>query len=322
MMSDWTLRRFRQGDDELVVALWNATLTGDPISPALFRRQTLLDPSFRPEGCLLAERGAEAVGFTLAVAPAEAGPQRLFAAGRGTGRIAALGVLPATRGRGIGGALLDAAAGFLRERGCGRVVVAAHEYYAAGVDKARYAAGLAFLQKRGFVERAEAVAMGRELYDLEWPDAVRETEARLLDEGIEIRYFDHDATLGLADYFRAEFPTWVEFFIKKLDAGHPLDEMVIATHGERVVGYCQHLDADHVGPFGVAAAYRGRGIGTVMLYRLLDRMRQKGYKFAWFGETGRARHYYERAGFRVTRVYAVLGRDLERPADSLQSPPT
>jgi hypothetical protein len=47
-----------------------------------------------------------------------------------------------------------------------------------------------------------------------------------------------------------------------------------------------------------------------MLYRLLDRMREKGYRFAWFGETGRARPYYERAGFRVTRTYVTLSRDL------------
>jgi GNAT superfamily N-acetyltransferase len=164
-MSEWTLRPFRQGDDELAVRLRNAALTADHISPALFRRQTLLDPNFRPEGCLLAERGGEAVGFVLAIGPAAAGPQRLFATRQGTGRLAALGVLPAARGRGIGGALLEAAIDFLRERGCGRAVVAAHEYYAAGVDKQRYATGLAFLQKRGFVERAEALAMGRELYD-------------------------------------------------------------------------------------------------------------------------------------------------------------
>ena len=51
--------------------------------------------------------------------------------------------------------------------------------------------------------------------------------------------------------------------------------MVIAvdTRAGKVIGYCQHLDCDHVGPFGVASAYRSKGIGSVMLYRLLDRMR-------------------------------------------------
>ena len=321
MRTQWLLRPYRRGDDEALVALWNRTLVGDPISPALFRRQTLLDPSFAPEGCLLAERDGALVGFVLAIAPAGTGGQRLFATGKGTGRISALGVAPEARGQGLGSALLDAALAFLRERGCGRVVVAAHEYYAAGVDKQRYAEGLAFLRRRGFVERGEAVAMGRQLYDLAWPQEVRAAEARLQAEGIEVRYFEPRFTAALADYFRAEFPTWVEFFHKKLDARHDLDEIVIATDAsggesggsevaERVVGYCQHLDSDHVGPFGVAAAYRSRGIGSVMLYRLLDRMRQKGYRFAWFGETGRARPYYERAGFQVTRTYATVARDL------------
>jgi len=307
---DWQVRPYRADDDEALVALWNRTLTADPISPALFRRQTLLDPNFSPDGCLLAERNGALIGFVLAVAPAPAGEERLFATRQGTGRITGLGVLPEARRQGLGGALLEAALDFLRERGCSRVVVAAHEYFAAGVDRQRYAEGLAFLRGRGFTERGEAVAMGRSLYDLDWPSEVREAEARLRAERIEARYFEPRYTAALVDYFRAEFPTWQEFFVKKLDARHDLDEMVITTHGDAVVGYCQHLDADHVGPFGVAAAYRNRGVGSVMLYRLLDRMRQKGFRFAWFGETGRARHYYERAGFQATRIYALLSRDL------------
>ena len=147
----WSLRPFRQGDDEAIVALWNRTLVGDPISPALFRRQTLLDPSFLPEGCLVAEREGVFQGFILAVAPAPAGESRLFATRRGTGRIAALGVAPEARCQGLGSALLDAALEFLRRQGCGRAVVAAHEYFVPGVDRQRYAEGLAFLMRRGFV---------------------------------------------------------------------------------------------------------------------------------------------------------------------------
>jgi GNAT superfamily N-acetyltransferase len=219
-------------------------------------------------------------------------------------------VLPRARRRGLGAALLDAAMAFLRRQGCDRVGVAPHEYYAAGVDGDAYADGVVFLERRGFARVGEAVALGRELYDLAWPDEARAAEARLRAEGIEVGYFDPARTFALVEYFQAEFPDWVDFFVRKLDAGHAPDEIVLATHGDSVVGYCQHLDADHVGPFGVAAAYRGRGIGTVMLYRLLDAMRQKGYRFAWFGETGRARPYYERAGFRLTRTYVRLAAEL------------
>jgi mycothiol synthase len=301
------VRPFRAGDDETVVALWNATLGRDPLSPALFRRQTLLDPGFEPAGCVLAERGGRAVGFALARAPAGGGRS---AAPEGSGYLVGLGVLPEARGQGVGTGLLAAALTFLRARGCATVSAAAHEYYAAGIDREAYAPGIAFLRRRGFREVGEAVAMGRRLYDLVWPDAVRAAAARLEGEGVRVRAVRPEDAYPLAAYFREEFPTWAEFFTRKLDGGHPAEEIVVATHAGRVVGYCQHLDSDHVGPFGVARDYRGRGIGSVMLYRLLDGMRARGYRFAWFGETGRARPYYERAGFEVTRRYALLQRDL------------
>jgi len=221
-----------------------------------------------------------------------------------------LGVLPEARGQGTGGALLAAALAFLGARGCATVSAAAHEYYAAGIDREAYGPGIAFLERRGFRETGAAVAMGRSLYDLTWPAQVRAAEARLEAEGVLVRAVRPEDAYPLAVHFRAEFPTWIEFFTRKLDGGHPAAEMIVATHAGRAVGYCQHLDSDHVGPFGVAREYRGRGIGSVMLYRLLDGMRARGYRFAWFGETGRARPYYERAGFAVTRAYALLRRDL------------
>ena len=309
---DWVLRVFGIGDDAPLVQLWNRTLVRDPISVEIFRRQTLLDPNFQAEGCLLAETaggGHELLGFVLATAPHVT---RLFARRQGIGRIVGLGVVPEARGRGIGTALLDAAITYLRQRGCQRIDVAAHEYFAAGVDKQAYPDGIRFLRTRGFEEMRESVAMGRSLYDFSWSEAARAAEARLLQEGVEVRYFESADTYALVEYFRREFPPNVEFFLRKLDARHSYDEMIVALYRGEVLGYCQHLDSDHIGPFGVAAAHRNRGIGTVMLYRLLERMREKGYKFAWFGETGRARAYYERAGFTVMRCYAVLSRTLEQ----------
>lgn len=310
-IGSWSLRRFRAGDDTLLVDLWNRTVHRDPISPVLFRRQTLLDPNFQAAGCLFAEEshdGGEPLGFVLAVAPRV---PRLFARTPGVGRIVALGVAPGARRRGIGGALLDAAVAFLRQQGCQRLQVAAHEYYAAGVDKHAYTEGLRFLLARDFQETRESVAMGRSLYDLEWPEAVRMSEVRLRTEGVAVRTFQPADTYALAEYFQAEFPFNIDFFLRKFDAGDPAEEMVVAVCRQQVLGYCQQLSCDHIGPFGVAAAHRNRGIGTVMLYRLLDQMRERGYKFAWFGETGRAQAYYERAGFLVTRRYAVLSRTLE-----------
>ena len=301
------------GDEETVVRLWNETLTRDPISPELFKERTLGDPNFSPDGCLIAYvdegpagiKGATA-GFAVAVPP---GASHRFAPPPGTGRIAGLGVLPGWRRTGVGNGLLEAAFMFLRKRGCKKVVYAAHEYYVAGLDRA-YADGLAFLEKHGFEQTYEAVAMGRELYDLEWPKELRTLEAKRAGEGLTAGHFAPPMRAAVEAFFAGDFPDWAPFFREKLDRQDPHDDIVLALDKGRVVGYCQRLEGDHVGPFGVAAAYRNRGIGTVMLYRLLDRMRQMGYRFCWFGETGRAQPYYARAGFVVTRKYAVMAKSL------------
>lgn len=301
------LREFAVEDSATFVELWNAAYTRDPITERIFVRQTLGDPNFSPAGCWLAESAGRPAGFCLALAP---GLPHLFGQPPGAGRITGIGVLPACRRRGIGSALLDRAVSFLKERSCRRVSVAAHEYYVAGLDKEAYPEGLAFLAAKGFAVTGEAVAMGRMLYDLEWPAEARAAESRLLQEGITVKHLDTADAQALVDFFRSEFPSWIEFYLRKLDAGGEAGDIVVARTKDKVVGFCQRLEADHVGPFGVAEACRNRGLGTVMLYRLLDRMRQQGYRFAWFGETGRAQPYYERAGFFVTRRYAIAARDI------------
>ena len=51
------IRPYRGADEGALLALWNATLTHDPITPATFRTKVLLDPNFSPDGLLLAEEG-------------------------------------------------------------------------------------------------------------------------------------------------------------------------------------------------------------------------------------------------------------------------
>jgi mycothiol synthase len=155
--------------------------------------------------------------------------------------------------------------------------------------------------------------MGRKLVDMTWPSEGRAAEARTRAEGVEVRTFRPGDTVSATAFFREEFPDWLWYFELKLGREDPPDDIVVAVRAGKVIGYCQRLEADHVGPFGMAKAWRGRGIGTVMLFRLLESMARRGFRFAWFGETGRARTYYERAGFEVLRRYAVMERDLTGP---------
>jgi len=303
-------RSFRQGDEESLVALWNSQLVRDPISLDLFCRQTLADPNFAEDGLPVAFSGGAMVGFALVVAP---GTPRVFAQPPGIGRLSAIAVDPAFRKQGVGNSLLERAMAFLKKRVCTRAVTVAPEYFTAGVDLDAYQAAVVFLNRRGFTMSGEAVGMGRKLVDLSWPSEGRVAESRTKAEGIEVRTFRPRDTMSVTAFFREEFPDWLWYFELKLGREDPPDDIIVAVRSGNVIGYCQRLESDHVGPFGMAKAWRGRGIGTVMLFRLLESMARRGFRFAWFGETGRARTYYERAGFEVLRRYAVMERDLTVP---------
>jgi mycothiol synthase len=305
-MAQTVIRQFRKEDAGKIVSLWNKTLNRDPITGEMLELRTLKDPNFSAEGCLIAEGPGGPEGFVLAVAP---GTRHRFAPPPGMGRVAGLGVLPSARRHGVGASLMEAALAFLKGRKCAKVLYAAHEYWCAGLDKA-YAEGTAFMAKAGFKEVGVAVAMGRLLYEVDVPAEVVENGKKLAARGINTGVYDPSEKQALEDFFTAEFPDWRDFFHEKLERRDDLRDVYVARDNGKVIGYCQRLEADHVGPFGVSRDARNLGIGSVMLYALLDGLRARGYRFCWFGETGRAQPYYERAGFFITRRYSILTREL------------
>jgi len=90
----------------------------------------------------------------------------------------------------------------------------------------------------------------------------------------------------------------------------PDDRALVAEVDGRVVGACWvrttkgygHLDAS-TPAFSISLyrEYRGRGIGTRMLRRMLQELREAGYARASLGvvKANRAVHLYERLGFRI-----------------------
>jgi GNAT superfamily N-acetyltransferase len=316
---DLRFREYHIRDIQQITDLWNRCLPADPITREILEDRILLDPNFELAGCRVAECDGQVVGFAHALVrrtPLPWGFESLLERDREVGWIVAIFVHDAFRRKGIGSALLGQGLDYLRASGARRAVLAdyAPNYLLSGVDTEAYPGALEFFERHGFAAQGKSMGMGINLHGFRLPLAVGEIERDLAQEGIVVEHFTRDYLLPTISFLHECFPTWLSLFTDKLQRDHDLDEMVIARQGEQVIGYCQHRywhHAERTGPFGVKAALRGKKIGTLMLYRLLERMSQKGFKFGWFAQTGeRQLNFYRRVGYQVIRTQVSMIKHL------------
>ncbi len=335
-MSDQvTVRPFMGADTEALLDAWRRGLPADGATRDQFERRVLLDVNYEREGLLVAETAGEQgalAGFVACFVLNK--PIEKVGCREDTGFVSVFCVAPpagapaAARDRAfgereahVGQALLAAAEDFFRRRGRARIVVSPYtpNYFVPGIDKDRYPALLAFLTGRGFVEYSEALAADAPISTFELSPEVLEKEALLDAEGIEIRHFRRDDMAEYLQFQRDVMPgPWVEdarHYLTEMAAGRfPEDAIWLAVDrgkGGRIVAFCMN-DREHFGPFGVGDEYQGRGIGTVLLARTLERMRVRGCHSAWVLWTGERalKGVYGRLGFTLTRRFAILRKDL------------
>ncbi len=311
------IRPYRDDDFRSLVSLWNRCLPYESLTAAAFRRRVLLDRNLEPGGLLLAaDTTGAAAGFVLSLVLRV--PIEKTGLLEHRGFITAFGVLPEVRRQGIGTRLFDAAESFLRERGRTEVAVAPYPsgYFVPGIDEARYSPAVSFLGNRGYTEFAQALAMDAVIAGTDYRSLVAKEEAGLREEGIVVEPLTAERTAGFLGFLAREMPgDWIEDARRHLEAmtlGHvPEDSVFVARDGDAIIGYCKFA-GEHFGPFGVAPAYQGRGIGQVLLGRTLEQMRREGLHCAyvlWTGERA-ARGIYRRLGFSVTRRFRLMRRDL------------
>lgn len=314
-MNDVTVRAYRADDETRLIELWNAALPLDSIDPPTFRRKVLLDPNFCPDWLLIAEVGDQPIGFCLclirrvALETSDLDPDR--------GWITAMGVHPEWRCRGAGSSLLKAALQLFGGKGRKQVSIAPYvpNYFVPGVDVQHYGDGVSFLTNRGFEEIDRPMSMDANIVRLDTSPFLQR-ESGLGEQGIEIRTMaPHEIPLLMHLLQTHMPPDWVSHARQVLiDIGKGLadwDQFTIALHRGAAVGYCQFED-EHFGPFGVVDEWQGKGIGTVLLAKCLRSMQRRGLHNAWVLWTGdqNADRVYGRFGFRETRRFAVLRREL------------
>ena len=316
MPESYEIRAFKAEDTPRLLQVWNRSLPIDGVGLSVFEQKVILDDNFSPEGLLVAETKDGVQGFIYGVV------RRVPMPGLGLqedkGWITAWGVVPEARGQGMGKALLNASLGFFKQENRKQVIFSTYSpnYFVPGVDMKAYAPAMQLLGKAGFEKVTEFLSMDARIVQYVRPDEVVAKEEKLRQSGIDVRFYERADLFNYLEFQRKHMPPdWLMLAknnLRDLCRGmFEPDQIVIALDRGTIVGFCQH-EAEHFGPFGVADSHQGKGIGTVLLSKVLERMHQKGLHGAWLLWTGdrAAQGVYGRLGFTETRRFAMMCKNI------------
>jgi ribosomal protein S18 acetylase RimI-like enzyme len=299
-----------------VLDLWARALPLDAVTEATFETRILLDENFDPSTFLLARDGTQLAGFVLGMYPRHLPIGDADPAGT-RAWITALGVDPSGVLPEIAGVLLERLERQFRSLGKRDILVSTYPpgYFTPGIDRDAYRPLLDFLLSREYAEQKQALSMDAPIVLFQVPENVIALEARLRADGIIVRPYQRTDLLEFLGFLEQTMPTdWVRVEranLKKISSGtFSTDHITVVTHAGSIIGYCQ-FEGSHFGPFGVSEGFQGRGIGTVLLARTLERMRQHGYHDAWVMWTDdKAASVYRKFGFKETRRFSILRKEL------------
>jgi len=287
------------GDRPLLERLWRAAL--GPVWPLL------------PGGLDIVKAGLVAEGPDGAVGAVAVDP---------AGGILLLLVDPTRQGRGVGTRLLEAALDRLGALGAGTVGLGSggEDYIWPGVPEDLPGA-VRFFEARGWRWDHTVVDLVADLRGYRAPDGVLERAGRA---GFTIEVLDEqDRAEGLA-FEAATFPSWLPWFerldasiLVARDARGALVGSLLFRGPPNATIYAPMLgpEAGTIGCVGVAAPVRGAGIGSAMVARASELLRDAGTHACHIGWTERER-FYARVGYVPWRRY----RMASSPTTSREQP--
>ncbi len=307
---------FTDSDRSEVLSLWAEALPLDAVIENIFESRVLLDENFDAETFLLARENGTLVGFIIG---AYARRMPLGDADPNGNRcwITILAVHPNANMEKVGGELLSELEQQFKKFGKKECFISGYPpgYFAPGIDQRAYKPLLALLQSHDYVPYHEALSMDAPIVLFEVSEDVKKLERTLNENGIVIRQYRRSDLLRFLDFLERTMPSdWVRVErrnLRKIEEGtFRTDQITVVATGNEIIGYCQ-FEGSHFGPFGVSDAFQGKGIGTVLLARTIERMKQQGYHNAWVMWTDdRAAKVYGKFGFKETRRFTLLKKEL------------
>lgn len=308
-----SIRPFQGSDLPGLVTLWNRTHFADPISEQRVLLDFILDPNFDPLGLLIACDGRNQVGFVLGMASREDRPSdNLY----GSGIVVGIGVEHAYRRQGIASQLLARLEEHWHQRNVTNIQVGpwVPTYLTPGVDETSYPGAVDFFAARGYMSGARPISMRASLTGYAVAEGIEEIVADLDKGGISIRPAIAEDALPLLRFAAEHFPHWESYVrgnLRALVAASDGSTLTVAIDAGKIIGFAL-TNGERFGPFGVDEAYRGRGVGAVLLSRSLQAMRARAIHTAYFLWTSdQTARLYRRHGFEMVRRFTMMKKTLK-----------
>ncbi|MFH0989973.1 MAG: GNAT family N-acetyltransferase [bacterium] len=301
---------------EEVLALWAEALPLDAITNDILEQRVLLDENFDPETFLLAFDSQALTGLVVGIHAkrmplGDADPDGTCC------WITALAVRNNDSFQRTTTKLLVEIENRFRQLGKKECRVSGYPpgYFTPGIDQHAYAHLVSLFRENNYTTYHEALSMDASIVLFQIPVQIVAIENQLRDQGIRIRSYQRTDLVAFLAFLERSMPTdWVRVerrnLRKIIEGGFHPEQIMVVTAGEQLIGYCQ-FEGSHFGPFGIAENFQGKGIGTVLLARTLERMRMEGYHDAWVMWTDDlAAKVYEKFGFKQTRRFSMMKKAL------------
>ena len=181
-------------------------------------------------------------------------------------------------------------------------------YLIPGVD-VEYDHIYRLLVNRGYRRGGEAVNYEVDLSRFYTPGRVAEMTRRLVSEGVDIVEVEWSEELG--KWIEERFgPFWrieARMAFEAQEGG-----ILIASKGGEIMGFSVYgaLRPDFFGPIGVDPNIRGKGIGTVLLFETLHRMKENGVRIVTIPWTSHLGFYAQVPGIIGIRYFLLMIKEL------------
>jgi GNAT superfamily N-acetyltransferase len=301
-----------------LAALWNASMgAGFPLTERLLRQTMEADPWYEADGCWVARQGADIIGWVLSKTMKAAGAE--MGRFQGRGGIGALCVHPDYRRRGIATQLLNRAESFLRAGGSSPSTLYYPHHLLPGIP-AECEAVITLFRQRGYTGFHECVDLWRDLRDYEIPYKARiASNANPTVALRPARTEERDAIIAMVE---REFPGgWPYSTRGHFARGGAASDIIVAVERDEIIGFCHTADwrspwllpstywhpllgerYGGLGPVGIAAAHRKRGLGLALCAVAVEDLRRRGVQRMAIDWTTLI-SFYEQLGFTVWKRY-------------------